>query len=277
MEDGMGRTWFITGISSGIGKALVSLLLAKGENVAGTTRSIMALSLPENKNFLPLEVDLRSEVQIAKAVEAVMKRFHRIDVVVNNAGYSINGAIEELSMKEIQDIFDINVFSPIRVIRQTAEILRGQKSGLYVNISSMGGLMASPIVGIYCSTKFALNAVSETIGKELEAFNIHSVSIMPGQVRTGFMGSNMQYAAEKKEAYEELRAERMDAIRKSHNHQVGDPEALARAIVEISLMKYPPKRFFAGRQALDHALKMAEETMSEVEDQRELSLSTEFR
>lgn len=183
------KTWFITGTSQGIGLVLVKQLLAKGFNVVATARN--AESLKEavgftTAQFLPLQVNLIDEESVKEAVKSAISKFGSIDYLVNNAGYGLIGGIEESSDAEVRANFDVNVFGLLNVTRAILPHMRAAKFGHVINLSSVFGLLAGAGWGIYCSTKFAVEAISEALSQEVKSFGINVTIIEPGYVRTNF-------------------------------------------------------------------------------------------
>ncbi len=174
------KVWYITGASKGIGRSLIEQLLLKGYKVAATSRQLSALSDIKNENFLPLEVDLTDERSVATSMEKANNTFGRIDVIVNNAGYGIGGAIEELSEREINDNFNINFFAVVKVIQQALLYFRSQHSGHIINISSIAGFAPGLGWSIYCAAKFAVTGLSEALANDLKPLGINVTAILPG-------------------------------------------------------------------------------------------------
>src|SRR6187402_1328545 len=187
------KTWFITGASKGLGLVLVKQLLAKGELVAATTRKKADLvkHFPESDSFLALEVDLVNEQSVKTAIESTVSKFGKIDIVINNAGYGLLGAVEELSDAEARQNFDVNVFGSLNVVRQALPYLRKQQSGHIFNVSSIGGYLGDfPGFGIYCATKFAMIGFTEALAIEVKPFGINVTAVLPGYFRTNFLNSD---------------------------------------------------------------------------------------
>ncbi|KAF2068606.1 hypothetical protein CYY_010069 [Polysphondylium violaceum] len=176
--------WFVTGISSGIGKELVEKLLVAGQKVAGTTRKSSSINIPENPNFLLIECDLKTEAGIVSALAATVQKFGRLDVVVNNAAFVTFGTNEEISDKELRDLMEINFFAPMTVNRVALGYLRPQRSGLIYNISSMAGFTPVKCWGTYNAAKFALSGVTESLSQEVSEFGVRVCSVNPGFFRT---------------------------------------------------------------------------------------------
>jgi len=180
----MNQVVLITGCSTGIGRDLAQRLARSGFTVAATARN--AASIVNLDAALRLPLDVTDPESIRAAVAAVMERFGRIDVLVNNAGYAQVGAIEELSDDQVQRMYDVNVFGALRMIRAVVPHMRRQKAGRIVNISSIAGKLVTPVNGAYSSSKFALEAISDALRLELEPFNIQVILIEPGAIRTNF-------------------------------------------------------------------------------------------
>ncbi|MEP2056451.1 MAG: SDR family oxidoreductase, partial [Maribacter litoralis] len=185
------KVWFITGASKGLGLILTKKLLLQGYNVASTSRNKQSLIKEigeENEKFLPIEMDLTGNKNVKKAIETTISHFGRIDVLVNNAGYSQIGTLEELSEKEVKDNFKVNVFGSLNVIRNATQYLRKQKSGHIFNIASIGGYTGNFAgFGIYCSTKFAVAGFTEALAEEMKSFGVYTTLVYPGYFRTNFL------------------------------------------------------------------------------------------
>lgn len=180
------KVWYITGASKGIGRSLVTQLLAKGHKVAATSRQVSTLSDITNDNFLPLEVDLTDAKSIATSLEKTNNAFGKINVISNNAGYGIGGAIEELSEQEIDDNFNVNFFAVVKVIQQALPYLRNQGSGHLINISSIAGFAPGLGWSMYSAAKFAVTGLSEALANDLKPFGINVTAVLPGWFRTNF-------------------------------------------------------------------------------------------
>jgi NAD(P)-dependent dehydrogenase (short-subunit alcohol dehydrogenase family) len=272
------KVWFVTGASKGFGLSIVKQLLAKGLPVAATSRSIDALSkaVGSDGNFLPLSMDLTSENSVAAAVDATVKKFGRIDVVVNNAGYGLLGALEELTDEESRENFNVNVFGVLNVIRKVLPYLRKQGSGHIINISSIAGLAGNfPGFGIYCATKFALDGLSEALAEEVKPLGIHTTIVGPGYFRTNFLTNDSLITP--KNVIEEYRnvREAQHAHQHSFNgNQPGDPEKGAAAIIRIAEEQQPPLRLFLGEDAYNLAYGKIEALKSELEKWKDVTIST---
>jgi len=275
------KVWFITGASKGIGLLLAQKLLAQGQRVAATSRTeaglIKVLGSP-SENFLPLEMDLTNEKSVKNAIEITISHFKTIDVLVNNAGYGLLGTIEELTDEESRKNYDVNVFGLLNVIRNTMPYMRANKSGHIFNISSIGGYNGGfPGWGIYCSTKFAVAGLTESLAAEVKRFGVNVTLVYPGYFRTDFLTDSSLLLPENPIAdYKEVR-ESENAHKESINgNQPGDPEKLADALIKMSAEENPALHLFLGQDAYDMANVKIESVQQELEKWKEVSVSTGF-
>ncbi|WP_064686637.1 SDR family NAD(P)-dependent oxidoreductase, partial [Rhizobium bangladeshense] len=180
------KTWFITGASRGFGGLIAELALERGDNVVATARNAASITekFGERQNLLAAPLDVTNEDQGCQAVERAVERFGRIDVLLNNAGFGLLGAVEEASSEEVERLYRTNVFGLLTVTRTVLPQMRKQKSGRILNISSIGGYRASAGFGVYCSTKFAVEGLSEALHAELLPLGIFVTVIEPGYFRT---------------------------------------------------------------------------------------------
>lgn len=247
------RVWLITGCSSGLGRALVEVVLRAGERCVATTRKPSALGelvqhYPDR--IVTLAVDVSDPGQREQAVAVAEAAFGRIDVLVNNAGYGYLAAVEEGDEGEIRALFDVNVFTPMALIRRVLPGMRARRSGRIVNISSVGGVVANAGSGYYASTKFALEGVSEALAKEVDPLGIRVIIVEPGPFRTGFYGESARAALATIDAYAATAGARRARLQASHGRQQGDPERAAEAIVRAVGMSDPPLRLPLGRDSV---------------------------
>lgn len=274
------KTWFVTGTSQGIGLILVKQLLAQGFNVAATARNTevlkdaVGISSPQ---FLPLQVNLVDENSVKQAIDQTIKQFGSIDYLVNNAGYGLIGGIEESSDAEVRANFDVNVFGLLNVTRAVLPHMRANKFGHVINISSVFGLLAGSGWGIYCSTKFAVEAISEALEQEVKPFGINVTIIEPGYVRTNFLNSSSLIASSNPiEAYTDIR----EGVRKHQEeipgNQLGDPDKVAALIIKITENSNPPLRILTGSDAYQFANYKIDGLKAEIESNKELTFSTDF-
>ena len=246
--------WFITGCSTGFGRELAKILLARGDRVAVTARDktkVADLVEGYGQTALALTLDVANQREIEAAVEAARKTFGRIDVLVNNAGYGYLAAVEEGDDADIRAMFDTNVFGLAAMTRAALPIMRAQKSGAIVNISSMGGFIGFPGSGYYAATKFAVEGMSESLSKEVAPFGIKVVIVEPGPFRTDWAGRSIKTPKRPIEAYEETAIARRRQIQGISGSQPGDPVRAAEAIIATVEQANPPLRLPLGNFAYD--------------------------
>lgn len=274
------KTWFITGASKGFGLLFIEQLLAKGDNVAATSRSIADLekAAGTHPNLLPLEVNLTDEQSVKQAIEATIAKFGKLDVVVNNAGYGLLGAIEELSDAESRQNFNVNVFGLLNVVRQSIPYLREQGSGHIFNISSIGGFVGSfPGFGIYCATKFAVNGLSEGLAAEAKELGINVTIVMPGYFRTNFLESDSLATPKNPiDAYASTRESQKAHQEQINGNQPGDPAKGVAEIIKAADAPNPPLYLFLGSDAVSMADQKIAQLTAEIDAWRSVSTSTDF-
>ncbi|WP_432545028.1 SDR family NAD(P)-dependent oxidoreductase [Kineococcus sp. SYSU DK002] len=273
-------TWFVTGTSRGLGRELVTQLLARGEHVAATTRSTerltAALDGADTSRLLPLELDLTDGTAVTQAVARTRERFGTLDVVVNNAGYGFLGAVEETSDAEVRAMLDVQVVGVWNVLRAALPILRAQRSGHVVNISSVLGLTSFPGWGLYCAGKFALEGLTESLAGEVADLGIHVSLVEPGYFRTDFLTSNsLVLPAETTDAYPALR-EMTRAHLQMPGTQLGDPVRAAAALIDLAVTGGGGRlRHLLGSDAHALAVSALETRRAEVEAGEEVARSTD--
>lgn len=268
--------WFITGANRGLGAAIVRQVLARGEQVvAASRRSEAASGLLEGADLLSVRLDVTSDSDAAQAVEEAVERFGRIDFLVNNAGRSLLGAVEEASASDVQEVFATNVFGVLAVTRAVLPVMRRQRSGTIVNIGSMGGFAQSPGWGVYGATKFALEGISEALAAEVQPLGIHVTIVEPGSFRTDFLDSTSLRSAsttiaDYAETVDPVRA----ASRSRSGSQANDPDLGAAAIVDAVTAETPPFRLPLGHDAVSTIERKLEAVRLELDRWRSISEST---
>lgn len=274
----MSKVWFITGTSTGFGRELAEAALAAGHSVAATARrpeTVAALADRYGEAVLPLRLDVTDAGSIAQAVEAARAKFGRIDVLVNNAGYGMVGAVEETSDAELRRIFDTNFFGAMAVTRAVLPVLRAQGSGHILNVSSVGGLTALfPAFGAYCATKFALEAESEALSLELAPFGVHVTIVEPGAFRTEFGGAANARPAAPVEAYREQVGAVAAWMEGISGKQPGDPKKAAEAMLRVTESAKPPLRLLLGGDALAAARQKMDILKADFDAWEEVTLGT---
>ena len=244
------KIWFVTGISSGFGQAIAQAVMQHGDFVVGTFRraeQVEAFNRENEGRGLGLRMDLTDSRSIEEAFARIELEFGRLDVLVNNAGYGLAGAVEEANMQEARDIFETNVFGALQVTQHALPMMRRQRSGNIVQISSGSGFKASPGFGMYNATKFALEGFSEALADEVRPLGIHVTIVQPGPFRTQFAsgGSFLAAAREIKDYAATAGAFRlrMSAI---DGKQEGDPVKGVQAIIQVVNSDNPPLRLPLG-------------------------------
>jgi NAD(P)-dependent dehydrogenase (short-subunit alcohol dehydrogenase family) len=226
---------------------------------------------------MPFSLDVTQPDDAEKAVAAGLERFDRIDVLVNNAGYGVVGAVEELSAEEILAQYQTNVFGLLSVTKAGLPAMRAQASGHIVNISSAGGLRGDAGASAYCGTKFAVEGLSESLAGEVAPFGIHVTIVEPGYFRTELLSdAAIRFAAKEIPAYEATAGAVRKGLTAMHGKQSGDPRKLALALVRIVNDSNPPLRFLAGADAVDIFERRQKQPSRELERWRELSVSLAY-
>ncbi|NQD69458.1 SDR family NAD(P)-dependent oxidoreductase [Sphingobacterium shayense] len=272
------KVWFITGASKGIGLALTKLALSQGNKVVATSRNVDALKNAINEqgsDFLPLEMDITSDLDVKNGVQKIIDRFGRIDVVVNNAGYSLVGSMEEMTDEEFRKTLDVNLFGTVNVLRNVMPSLRQQKAGHVINISSNAGYVGFANATSYNAAKFAVVGLSEALAEEVAPFGIKVTVIAPGQFRTNFMDKgSMTYAENRISAYGLDEAEKMWT--NYSGQQIGNPQKLVKILTEIVELENPPLRLLLGTDTFQLIKEHREKEAKEFEDWKSVTLSTDF-
>jgi NAD(P)-dependent dehydrogenase (short-subunit alcohol dehydrogenase family) len=252
----MSKTWFITGASRGFGREWTIAALERGDTVAATARDTSTLDdlvQQFGDKILPLRLDVTDRDAVLSAVKLAHDRFGRLDVVVNNAGYGQFGMVEEISEAEARAQFDTNVFGALFVTQAALPYLREQGSGHILQVSSIGGISAFPNIGIYNASKWALEALSQSLAAEVADFGIKVTIIEPGAYSTDWGGASAKHATADP-AYEAFR-EKAAEQRKARAGNPGDPVATRDAVLEVVDAENPPLRIFFGNGPLAIATK----------------------
>ncbi len=269
--------WLITGTSQGFGKELVHAALKRGDYVVALSRTpdkVLSLFPEYEERLLTLPLNLCNPTEISKVTQQAIDHFGRIDVLVNNAGYGLLGAIEEVADQEILDIFEVNFFGLLRLTRAVLPHMREKRSGHIVNISSIVGLVGFPGGGLYSATKFAVAGLSESLAKEVAPLGIHVTVVEPGPFRTDFLGSSIVVTKQTIPDYEKSSL-RNYAI-ENHNKQPGDPTLAATVIIEAILSEKPPLHLVLGASAYARAHKKLKELHENLSSWEKQSLSCDF-
>ena len=239
------KTILVTGASSGNGQAAARLLSQRGHHVFGTSRSPSDAATMPHVVMVPL--DVRSDESVAACVKTVLGQAGHLDVLVNNAGYELGGALEELSLEEAHAQFETNFFGVLRMVKAVLPAMRGQKRGQIVNISSLAGLAPIPFLGMYSASKFALEGYSEALRHEVRPFNIQVSLVEAGFLKTP-LREKRQMAAQRMSEYDPWRQRALGAVREYEEKGPG-PELVAKSVVRIIESDKPRLRYAIGRQA----------------------------
>jgi len=274
----MSRVWMITGASRGLGLAIAGAALAVGDKVIATARRKENVKLEGGTDkLLKLSLDVTDQAQAAEAVRAGVRQFGRVDVLVNNAGYGVLGAIEEVSAAEVEAVYRTNVFGLLNVTRAVLPTMKEQRSGRILNFSSLGGYQASPGWGIYCSTKFAVEGITEALRQELLPLGIFATVVEPGFFRTDFMDqSSLHRTRGELQDYHETVGKTRAFADENNRQQPGDPEKLAKVIVKIVNAPLPPLRMPIGPDAVRRIIEKNHAVALELEQWRSLAESTDL-
>ena len=274
------RVWMITGTSLGFGRELVRAVLDRGDSVIATSRTpekVAALFGGAGNRLLARAMDLRDPVQINDAVQAALAHFGPIDVLVNNAGHGLIGAVEEASDEEIRDLHETNVFGLLRVTRAVLPHFRERRNGHIVNLSSIGGLVGLPGFGIYNATKFAVEGLSEALAQEVAPLGIRVTVVEPGPFRTDFLAGSLALAATTLPDYAATSGRTRAAAKERNGNQPGDPARAAEAIIQAVTAEHPPLHLVLGRFAYEQAGAKLDNLRKDMAAWREVTLGADFK
>jgi NAD(P)-dependent dehydrogenase (short-subunit alcohol dehydrogenase family) len=274
------KVWFITGASKGFGFDIARAAVAAGDKVVATVRSNpdqLRKALQNDDKALVVVLDVTKEEQVKQGVEAAIGRYGRIDVLVNNAGYGLLAATEEASDAEVRKQYDTNVFGLLNVTRAVLPHMRDKKAGHIINISSLFGYLASfPGFGLYGSTKFAVEGISEGLALEVNPLGIHVTSLAPGIFRTEFASAE-SYQSSKLilDAYSGTVGGVRQAVGQLHGNQPGDPAKLAQVILKLAESENPPLHLPVGKDSVSSFRAKTAKMEKEVAEWEEISISTD--
>lgn len=273
------KTFLITGVSSGLGRAFAAGALAAGHRVIGTVRraeDAAAFADGAPGRAFPLRLDVTDTAAVPGAVAEAEGRAGPVDVLVNNAGYGHEGVLEESAMEDLQRQFAANVFGPVAMIKAVLPGMRERRCGHIVNVTSMGGFITMPGIAFYCGSKFALEGISEALGQEVKPFGIHVTALAPGQFRTDWAGRSMDRTPRSIADYDAVMDPIRAARRAKSGRQPGDPDRAAQALLRLVAAESPPARLFLGADALDLVDRKLDRMRREIADWDALSRSTSF-
>jgi NAD(P)-dependent dehydrogenase (short-subunit alcohol dehydrogenase family) len=273
------RNWFITGASTGFGRILAEELLKSGNKVVATARKLAQVAdleeqYPETAKALPL--DVTDAAQVASTVAAAIAHFGHIDVVVNNAGFGLTGAVEEVSQAEYGPAFDTNVFGLVHVTQAFLPHLRERRSGHILNLSSIGGLMGLPGWGFYNATKFAVEGLSEALAVEVAPLGIHVTIVEPGPFRTDFLGRSGVVAEKHIADYDATAGKTRDYRDEHTGRQPGDPVRAVHAMMQVVDSPNPPLHLLLGALALNRFRGKLDSFQKEIAAWESVTLGADF-
>lgn len=273
------KIWFITGVSSGLGKAIAQTVIENGDFVIGTFRKqtqVDDFNMQYSDKAFGLTLDITKPSEIENAVKLISEKIGTIDVLVNNAGFGFAGAIEEAAIEETREVFEANFFGTLRLTQSFLPHFRKQKSGHIIQISSHGGFKAFPGFGIYNASKFALEGFSEALALEVAPLGIKLTIVEPGPFRTNFAGSSFRQAAKIIDDYNStagLFKERMEQV---NGKQEGDPLKAAQVIFDIAGSENPPLRLPLGKVAIASLTAKLESVQNDITEYRNIAESVVF-
>jgi NAD(P)-dependent dehydrogenase (short-subunit alcohol dehydrogenase family) len=272
------KTWIITGASRGFGLLVAQEALNRGDQVVATARKPDAIAdqLPQTDRLVTVAADVTDAASVASAVAAATAAFNRIDVLLNNAGYGVVGAVEEIGDAEARKVFDVNVFGLLNMTRAVLPTMRAQKEGRLIHLSSVAGLTAGPGWGVYAATKHAVEALNESLRAELGPLGIYSTAIEPGTFRTDFLdASSLLTPSTTIEDYATAAAARQWSTDTNHE-QLGDPVKAAQIIVDVAHADVPPVRLALGSDCYARFEKKIEQLGHDLQEWRDTTLSTDY-
>jgi NAD(P)-dependent dehydrogenase (short-subunit alcohol dehydrogenase family) len=275
----MSNVWFITGAGRGMGVDIAKAALAAGYEVVATGRSTdkVAGALGQSDNLLIVKLDITKPADAESAVKAAVEKFGRIDVLVNNAANFYAGFFEELTPEQMERQITTSLIGPMNVTRAVLPVMRKQRSGLIITISSTAGLTGFEFGTAYAASKFGLEGWMQSLQAEVEPFGIDTITVNPGFFRTELLTKESTNFAERTiEDYNERRAKQMEFWKGHNGRQSGDPAKLAQALITISSQDKPPRRFIAGADAVETAEKAASTLRQQTDAYRELSSSLAY-
>jgi NAD(P)-dependent dehydrogenase (short-subunit alcohol dehydrogenase family) len=273
------RTFLITGVSSGLGAAFAEAALAQGHRVVGTVRSENTAREFEAKapgRSHAVQLDVTDFDAIPSVIANVLQLVGAIDVLVNNAGYGHEGALEESTMSDLRRQFDANVFGPVAMMKAVLPAMRARRAGHIINVTSMGGFITMPGISFYCGSKFALEGITEALAKEVQSFGIHVTALAPGQFRTDWAGRSMDRAPRRISDYDPIMDPLRAARQAKSGNQPGDPRKAAQALLTLVASDSPPRRLYLGDDALQLVDQKIEQMRAEIASWESVSRSTSF-
>lgn len=250
----MARIWFITGVSSGLGRSLARAVTRVGDTVVGTVRSEQdRVAFEQDVAAEALILDVTDTTGVRAAVAEVEAQHGRIDILVNNAGNGMTGAIEETGLDQVRLLFEVNLLGPLALIQAALPGMRARRSGHIVNVTSISGFKGWAGTGVYCASKFALEGLGQTLAQEVEPLGIRVTNVQPGSLRTAFQGAGLAKAEGIIDDYAVSAHRARHILNGSHGKQAGDPDRAAEMIVRMVDAPKVPLNFLLGADAIGTA------------------------
>jgi NAD(P)-dependent dehydrogenase (short-subunit alcohol dehydrogenase family) len=269
------RVWFITGASSGFGRALADAAVGRGDRVVATARDANRLAdLTADDRVYPVSLDVTDAGERDRAVKQALDRFGRIDVLVNNAGRTQVGAVEETTDEELRSLFELHFFAPAALTRLVLPRMRAQGGGAIVQMSSVGGQITAPGFGAYCATKFALEGLTQALHDEVAPFGIQTLIVEPGAFRTGLFRPDAAYQSVAMPEYADTVGPTREYVNGSDGLQPGDPAKAAQAILAALDAKEPPLRLVLGGDAIDNIRSRLDQLTGELQQWEDVGRQT---
>ena len=270
------KTWLVTGVGKGLGKDLAEIVLQRGDRVVGTVRSerdaqIFAGADPQLA--IPVLLDVTRFDAIGETVKEIENRFGQIDVLVNNAGYGLTGAIEETPLDKIRSLFDVNVLGAVAMIQAVLPGMRQHRRGHIINITSVSGLAPWAGTGIYGASKYAMECIGQTLADEVQPLGIHVTNVAPGGMRTDFAGGSLDFVAPGISDYTATAHLARGVLTEGKGKEPSSPKKIARAISELAEMDVPPRLLVLGSDAYKYATGHLANLSDGIEAFKHLSLS----
>lgn len=271
----MTKTWLITGVSGGLGREIALAAIARGDTVYGTVRKAKDADAFELLGGHALVLDVTDEAAVRKGV-AEVEAVGKIDVLVNNAGYGLVGAVEEASLDELRAQFETNVVGPLAMLKAVLPAMRARRTGRIINVTSVSGLAVWAGTGVYCASKWALDGLTQTLAAEVAELGIKVTNVAPGGLRTNFAGGSKTIVADKIADYDGLARDAERIMADHAGHEPGDPARAAQAILRIADEPAPPLHLLLGEDALKYAGYAAAGLQADIDAWKDLTLSIGF-
>lgn len=271
--------WLITGCSSGFGRELATLVIDRGWRVVATARDkarVADLAQRAQDRVLAVDLDITKAEQVEAAVAAAQARFGRVDVLVNNAGYGYQSSIEEGEDAEIRSQFDANVFGLFAITRAVLPIMRAQRSGHIINVTSVAGLIGFPGSGYYAASKHAVEGFSDALSAEVTPLGISVTCVEPGPFRTDWAGRSLRQTPSRIDDYKDTATKRLASTKQSSGTQAGDPVRAGEAMIALTQKPHAPRHLVLGRWGYDTVLADRQARLEQIEQVRDISVGADF-